>query len=108
MTVGSTAIVPAGTNGTLENGNMQSSCTVAGGGNFLMLFTLRDGDSNVLGRASWGSNNEDDLISNALIWNVQGVHLRFKNGLNLVQTAVAGAPAGAQSYLNVNLYYRTP
>lgn len=102
-------LLAAGNAGTIENGNIDIINTIQGGGAWVGTFTLRDGTNKILARAICNGDGANDFYENALLWTVNGVHLRFSDGLFLDQTIIgATAPVLNQAFVNVNLYYRTP
>lgn len=104
-----TEILPAGTNGTLECGNIQFSSTINGTAFSTTGYTLQDGDGRVLGVMTWAMSGEEadaNTPENAKVWDVSGVHLRFTNGLYIQQSTIYGTLDVDQVYMNVSLYYR--
>lgn len=99
--VGSTAIIPATVNGTLENFNL----IVAGpqpSVNFNDLLSLVDGTGKIL----WQGNVAAQTTASEVALNValSGLSVRFQQGINFVQTG-GFAPGATWS---VTLFYKTP
>lgn len=94
--------------GTLKNGNMSFSANIVGGGNYMATAQLEDGSGKILAKVTWSGDPGDEVVENALVWNVQDIAVRFKQGLKIRQGIVYGSVPSTQLYLNANLYYRTP
>lgn len=96
---GTTAIVPAGTNGTLEGISITATVTNAAA-QFACLFSLQDGSSKSLWSGYIAGTTGGAFNDN---WNLNQLNVRFSNGINLVQS---GSSPGGQ--VQCNLYYRKP
>lgn len=98
--VGATQIVPAGQDGTVQSLHLFSQMQGAANANYVMDF--EDGDGTVLAGVQW----RDILNSaqNLKLIDMDGIALRFHNGLKLNQTV---AP-GVNNFLSYNICYRTP
>jgi len=97
-----TQMIPNTVNGTLQNLNVSVAFTKPAAA-FNNLVVVRDGT----GKGLWAGNVAADSTMpgfTGLIGDLQGVSLRFRNGLELVQTG-GGAPGGT---LNAMGYYLTP
>lgn len=103
-----TTIAAATITGTLETGNMSFSANLVGGGNYMATAQLEDGSGKVLAKVTWSGDPGNEVVENALVWSVQRIAVRFKQGLKIRQGLVYGAIPATQLYLNANLYYRTP
>lgn len=109
IAAGTTALLAAGNSGTLENG-VVTITSQAGGGSFLARFEIQDGTGKKLASFAWSHTNTagTDWAVTAIAWQISQAHLRFSNGLNLVQTILSGAASANQNFISTNLYYRTP
>lgn len=99
---GSTVIVPNTTNGTIQGLNITIACPTPSVA-FNDAFTLADGS----GKALWTGNAAQANSGSGFITSLidqQGLGLRFRAGLNLVQ-AGAATPGAT---LDVNVYYLIP
>jgi hypothetical protein len=97
---GTTVLVPAPTNGTVNALSITIAATAgAGGGNGQI--TLNDGKGNVL----WGANpSVPASTTQTFTYNLTGLNVRFLNGLNVV---VAGSTFSG-GVIVANAYYTTP
>lgn len=96
-----TALVSSSISGTLENCFISASLGVSASAG--CAWQLIDGNSNVLaaGRcAIVGTASQQ-----ATVLNLQGVHVRFQNGLGF---KIVSTTFGGDSSFSVNAYYRTP
>lgn len=105
-------VLAAGNSGTLELGCAMMSSSNVGGGSWAAKFELKDGDGKLIGSWSWAAFPGGDPTFNpdfcAMAWNVQAAHVRFNDGLSIMQTMLSGTMAVDSTYLNLNAYYRTP
>lgn len=100
---GTTTIVAAPTNGTLQGLNVNFAVQTPAAA-FNAQLVVKDGNNSIIwegnvaaAAASTGTNGE--LIS------INGLNVRFQGGLFLT---ISGAPAGALGTVTVNSYYITP
>jgi hypothetical protein len=99
---GSTQLVAAGINGTLEAVSV-GGFIVGGGTGGSITVDLVDGGGNTIMIGVRGTDTSQ--FQNMNIFELSGLQVRFTNGLQLVWTTV-GAPVSC--FLNANVYYRTP
>lgn len=102
MGTASTAIIPAGINGTLEDVWLFVAMNATNSGNGTWKLQDGAGTPNVIAQGALAVSAGGKY--NITLLQLQNVKVRFTNGLNLVctQTAVLGAT------IQTNVYYRTP
>jgi len=101
LAAGTTQIIPAGTTGTLENLAITVGVQTASV-SFNFLLVLQDGSGKVLAAVNAVGNSGGTL--NALILALQGIAVRFQNGVSLIITG-SGNPGGT---VDCNAYYKIP
>lgn len=103
--VGTTAIIPSGTNGTLNVVYVNYASPFGGlpaAGE--MTWQLKDGSGKVLWTGQMGGGISSAW--NVILANLSDLDMRFTNGVNFVQALAGGAAIGGA--FNVVLGYRTP
>jgi hypothetical protein len=103
LVAGTTQVIPAGVNGTLENLNLACIVSVASG-SFNALVTLQDGSGQNVFQGNVGGNNSSTI--NYLMASLNDISIRFQNGLKMLVNVTGTANPGGT--LSVNAYYRTP
>jgi len=98
---GSQQLIALGINGTIENIDVFGS--MSGTNPWSFAFQLKDGNANVV--ASGSTQGGGSALFNGTMLNMQDIHVRFQNGLQLVWTETQ---LTATSNVAVNIYYRTP
>lgn len=101
LATGTTALIPAGTSGTLSAINLQVN--ISGAAAFSDVFSIVD---HATGKSIAGATTGLGAAGSisALLVDLSNIAYRFASGIDLVQ-AVAGAPTGN---VTVTLMYRTP
>ena len=101
-TAGTTQVIPAGTNGTIENLSVSVAMNSNTSGFTTCKFVVQDGSGNnvAVGRlvGSFGATVDSNLIG------LNNVSVRFTNGLKFI---VSETTIG-QAFFDVNAYYRIP
>jgi hypothetical protein len=104
---GTVPLVPAGTDGTIENVFIGGEIGAVAGGAASSI-TLSDGTGKVIavGQMSvTGGAGGTGVVNNVTMFSQSDLHVRFTNGLNLNWTT-GGAVNGAT--VSANVYYRQP
>ncbi len=103
MAAGTTALVLAGVNGTLQGLNV--SVSVNDPTNvFQMNIQVEDGNGAII--ASFPIGGQAGASINAMMISLTPINIRFNNGINIVQSGTA--PSGSTGVLGVNAVYRIP
>lgn len=97
---GSTALIPAGVNGTLETLSVVAQLANTTGD--IGAWTIQDGSGNIVAGSQVVSSS---AASNVPPFVLPNIRVRFTNGLNFVITST-NLPAGSK--FGVNIFYRKP